>query len=124
PENLNRLLVYKLGGTAKLPPAPEPVTLTLNPPAQTGDAETIARGDPIYHRYCAPCHGFEAVGGPILPDLRYSATLGTDTFFQIVEKGALADAGMAQFGKELSHDEISAIQDYVVSRAIALKEGK
>ena len=124
PENLNRLLVYKLGGTAKLPPAPEPVTLTLNPPAQTGDAETIALGDPIYHRYCAPCHGFEAVGGPILPDLRYSATLGTDTFFQIVEKGALADAGMAQFGKELSHDEISAIQDYVVSRAIALKEGK
>jgi alcohol dehydrogenase (cytochrome c)/quinohemoprotein ethanol dehydrogenase len=123
-ENINRVLVYKLGGKEKLPAMPEPVTLTLNPPAQTGDAKTIAHGDPIYHRYCAPCHGFEAVGGPILPDLRYSGSLGTDTFFQIVEKGALQEAGMAEFGKELSHDDISAIQDYVVSRAIAAKENE
>ena len=55
--NVSRLLVYKLGGTVQLPPAPEKVVLPMNPPPATAAADVVGKGGDLYGAYCANCHG-------------------------------------------------------------------
>ncbi len=123
PYNVNRVLAFKLGGSDKLPPQPEAPHRDLNPPARQGDAKTITAGMHIYHRYCAGCHGFGAVGAQLNPDLRYSAALGDENLWMsITSDGALQAGGMGAFGSELSHDDLNAIRDYVIAQANDTKE--
>jgi quinohemoprotein ethanol dehydrogenase len=122
PVNVNRVLAFKLGGTDKLPAQPMAPERELNPPAQTGTPQSIEAGMHIYHRYCGGCHGFGVQAAQLTPDLRYSATLDNDLWFSVVADGALQSAGMGAFGSELSHDDLSAIRDYVISRANAAKK--
>jgi hypothetical protein len=62
----SRLLVFKLGGTAALPPL-EPRAFVINPPPEPADAAAIARGEPLYDQYCRACHGEHAVGAAWSP---------------------------------------------------------
>ncbi|MBO0862327.1 MAG: cytochrome c, partial [Chloracidobacterium sp.] len=68
-------------------------------------------------RYCSACHGDVAVGGGVLPDLRYSKTLANDSWFDIVLGGKLRKAGMVSFSKELSRKDAEDIRAYVIVRA-------
>ncbi len=117
--NRSRVLVYKLGGTKKLP-EPEPVTLTeLDLPPQFG-VESIQAGASTYARYCSGCHGDTAVSGGVLPDLRHSVAItNQDVWEKIILEGALTQNGMVSFAKELSPQDSEAIRAYVVSRAYA-----
>ncbi|HEY6816252.1 MAG TPA: PQQ-dependent dehydrogenase, methanol/ethanol family, partial [Croceibacterium sp.] len=67
-----RLLVFKLGGTAQLPPLP-PASMQVPelspPPALTGTPEQVALGEQLYGQNCALCHGTAARGG--VKDLRH-----------------------------------------------------
>jgi PQQ-dependent dehydrogenase (methanol/ethanol family) len=121
--NGSRILAYKLGGKAQLPPAQPPVPLVLNPPEPFGSAETVTKGADTYNRFCAGCHGNDGQSRGMFPDLRYSAALGSaDVFDSIVIGGALTDNGMVSFRKALSAEQVESIRAYVVSRAIELKE--
>src|SRR5690606_33250249 len=73
--NISRLLVYKLGGTVELPPAPPMVRPPMDPPPLTASAETVAAGAPLYETWCGSCHGAGVIGVGLLPDLRRSAYL-------------------------------------------------
>ncbi|MFN4039910.1 MAG: PQQ-dependent dehydrogenase, methanol/ethanol family [Erythrobacter sp.] len=116
--NISRLLVFKLGGTAKLPPEPELVALPLDPPPSRASAEMIALGGQKYGRYCSVCHAPGAVGSTVLPDLRRSGTLGEPrAWAAVVTDGILKDNGMAGFKGSLSTDEVEAIRAYVIHRA-------
>ncbi len=114
--NISRLLVFKLGGTAALPPL-EPRVLVINPPPEPADAASLARGEPLYDQYCSACHGEHGVGGGVVPDLRASNFLAMDYFYNIVLDGALKDAGMASFKSALSRDDVTAIRNFVIHRA-------
>ncbi len=114
--NVSRLLVFKLGGTAVLPPL-EPRAFVINPPPEPTDAASIARGEPLYDQYCSACHGEHAVGGGVVSDLRASNFLAIDFFYNIVLDGALKDAGMASFKSALSRDDATAIRNFVIHRA-------
>jgi len=114
--NVSRLLVFKLGGTAVLPPL-EPRAFVINPPPEPTDAASIARGEPLYDQYCSACHGEHAVGGGVVADLRASNFLAIDFFYNIVLDGALKDAGMASFKSALSRDDATAIRNFVIHRA-------
>jgi mono/diheme cytochrome c family protein len=46
----------------------------------------------LYAQYCSVCHGENAVGGGVVPDLRASTFLGNDFFYEIVLNGAMKDA--------------------------------
>jgi quinohemoprotein ethanol dehydrogenase len=119
--NVSRLLVYALGGTAKLPPpAPRPA-LQLAPPAATAPAATLARGEAVYGTYCGRCHGREgAANYGILPDLRYSATLrSSDDWAAVVLGGKLAANGMASFASVVDTDDAEAIRAYIIAQAHA-----
>ena len=89
------MLAFKVGGTATLPALPPEQQLVLNPPPATADAATVAAGHGLYAQYCSVCHGENAVGGGVVPDLRASSFLGNDFFYEIVLNGAMKDAGMA-----------------------------
>ncbi len=117
-QNVSRLLVFKLGGEAELPPEPELASLPLDPPPSRADAATIAVGKTKYARYCAVCHAPAAVGSTLLPDLRRSGTLGNAQAWQaVVHDGILKDNGMVAFEGSLSKEEIEAIRAYVIQRA-------
>ena len=72
----------------------------------------------VYQRYCAGCHGSDAVSGGVLPDLRMSTLNSSrDAWARVVRDGVLADRGMVGFGSELSSVEVEAIRAFVVKRA-------
>ncbi len=114
--NVSRLLVFKLGGTAALPPL-EPRSIVINPPPAPADAASIARGEPLYDQYCSACHGEHGVGGGVVADLRASNFLSMDFFYNIVLDGALKDAGMASFNKALNRDNVTDIRNFIIYRA-------
>jgi alcohol dehydrogenase (cytochrome c)/quinohemoprotein ethanol dehydrogenase len=115
--NVPRMLAYKLGGKASLPPAPEYKPQTLTPPRATASPATVKKGEELYQQFCSNCHGDVAVSGGVLPDLRYSGTLKNDAWFRVVLDGLLKQAGMVAFAKELSRQDAAAIREYVIYRA-------
>jgi len=116
--NISRLLVFKLGGNGKLPPAPPLSRLPLDPPAITGTPAQIAEGARHYGRYCGTCHGDAAYGSTVLPDLRRTGLLGdTKGWATVVQDGVLKDNGMVSFANVLTRAQSEAIRHYVISRA-------
>jgi alcohol dehydrogenase (cytochrome c)/quinohemoprotein ethanol dehydrogenase len=53
----------------------------------------------------------------VTPDLRASALLNSDVFYDVVIKGILKDEGMVSFKSALSHDDVTAIRNYIIHRA-------
>ncbi len=114
--NVSRMLVFKLGGKASLPPAQAVEYPQLTALPNPASAATIRKGEQLFQSYCAECHGDVAVSGGVLPDLRRSSTLADDTWFEIVLQGDLQSQGMVSFSKELSRDDAFAIRSYVIFR--------
>ena len=117
--NVNRVLTFKLGGQAELPP-PEKIERVLDPPPATADARTLAEGKGLYDQYCYVCHGLGLEGGGVLPDLRYSDRAVHDAWINIVIEGAREDKGMRSFADVFEPEDALAIQAYVVDGANAL----
>ena len=111
-----RILTYKLGGKAKLPAAQQQLVSLPKPPPVTANAETLALGRALYNGYCSVCHGFNAVGGSVLPDLRY-LTPEKHQIFAGILAGAYARRGMPVFADLLPPEYIEALHQYVIKRA-------
>src|SRR5690606_41563640 len=115
--NISRLLVYRLGGTAELPPARAFERPPMAPPPATASEETIAMGAPLYERHCGSCHGAGVVGTGILPDLRRSSYLhDPEAWAQVVIGGARERNGNASFAPVLNAEQGQAVRDSVVLR--------
>lgn len=116
--NRSRVLVYKLGGTTQLP-APYDVARTRAlAPDMFGTAAQIDEGRKTYARFCAGCHGDTAVGGGVLPDLRYSFALADrDVWDAILVDGALTEQGMVAFASAINEPRREALRAYITHRA-------
>jgi PQQ-dependent dehydrogenase (methanol/ethanol family) len=115
--NVSRILAYKLGGDAELPPLPELPT-PPSPQDDFGSEEQVTAGAGLYMRYCAVCHGVAAVSGGALPDLRHSAmTASAEAFRSIVLEGAYLDKGMASFAEVLTVEDAETIRAFIVNQA-------
>ena len=115
-----RLLVFKLGGKAKLPPLPPAsmeVPELMPPPPLTGSPGTVARGEALYAANCGLCHGAAARGG--VKDLRHMSPATHGEFLAIVLGGKRAANGMASFADVLTEDQTEAIHQYLIARANA-----
>jgi quinohemoprotein ethanol dehydrogenase len=125
PQNISRVLAFKLGGKASLPPLPQIPQPQLKPPPSTASIATVQKGEGLFQNYCSTCHGDVAVSGGVLPDLRYSGTLQNSAWTDVVLGGSLKPYGMVSFSKELSKKNVEAIRAYVIFRANqSLKESK
>jgi quinohemoprotein ethanol dehydrogenase len=116
-QNVSRVLAFKLAGQASLPPLPQFTQPQLKPPRPTASAATVQKGEGLFQNYCSTCHGDVAVSGGVLPDLRYSATLGNSAWSDVILGGSLQPSGMISFSKELSKQDVEAIRAYVIFRA-------
>ena len=115
--NISRVLVFKLGGEVRLPPVP-PLWQPMPPlPPDTADAATLTTGFELFAQFCQVCHGNEAVGGGVIPDLRKSVYLPVDAFYNIVLDGLLQLNGMADFGAVLDRPAVAAIRAYIIHQA-------
>ena len=105
--------MFKLGGTAKLPPPPPKAAIPRPPPLRAPEAQ-VAKGRELYGANCSKCHGENAIGG--VKDLRFMTAETHAQFAHIVLKGTRADKGMASFAGQLSPEDVEAIHAYLIAR--------
>lgn len=111
-----RVLTFKLGGKAQLPPPKnEPVPVPKPPEVAVGP-ELVAIGRDLYHGYCVGCHGAAAIGNKLTPDLRYMSE-ETHAQFKAILSGARAVRGMPAFGQVLTPEYMDLIHQYILERA-------
>jgi mono/diheme cytochrome c family protein len=90
-------------------------------PAAPGAAAPSPGGDlydgwKMYAVTCERCHGQDALGSALAPDLRKSAaTLGRDGFVQVVVNGRI-EKGMPAFKDVLEPQQIENVYAYVAAR--------
>jgi quinohemoprotein ethanol dehydrogenase len=111
-----RVLAFKLGGAAELPPVPPAAALDPPPPLTAG-AETIAHGEFVYGQQCQICHGRAAVSGGSTPDLRHLSAATHAEFAAIVIGGSRADRGMVSFSDVVTLADADAVHAYLIKRA-------
>jgi quinohemoprotein ethanol dehydrogenase len=117
--SVGRVLTYKLGGQAT-PPATRPREIVPPaPPVQVEASEDeLDQGARLFQENCAACHGFKAVGGGVLPDLRFASAKTHARWNDIVLGGVLAQNGMLSFADLIDERQSRWIQAYVVQRAL------
>jgi cytochrome c len=81
----------------------------------------IFHGYEMYNSYCYRCHGQDATGSEIAPDLRHSLTAGmTEQQFFSTAMAGRAEKGMPSWAGFLSEDEVKNIYGYVKGRSLDL----
>jgi quinohemoprotein ethanol dehydrogenase len=125
----SNLLVFKLGGKAKLPPYTPPDLGPFDPPAQSEPIQVIDQGARLYGHYCSRCHGGNAAGGGLGPtgpaDLRRSPFIQDQgAFNSVVIDGVLLDKGMAAFKGEIDVDKAKAIRAYIIYQSQQAKKAQ
>ena len=116
-KGLRSLNLYKLGGEANPPPPPAERGEMPKPVAVTASAAQLQRGEVVYQRHCAYCHGDGfRTGGPT-PDLRWSSPQVHDIWQDIVRGGILKSLGMVSFAEFVSEEDAEAVRQYALSEA-------
>lgn len=116
--NVSRLLVFKLGGTAKLPERFPDSVAPLDPPPLNAKPEQTAIGALKYAQSCSVCHGAAAAGVSVTRDLRRAASLKDATLWRkIVMDGILSANGMVGWKDQITDEESENIRQYVIKRA-------
>jgi alcohol dehydrogenase (cytochrome c)/quinohemoprotein ethanol dehydrogenase len=114
--NRSRVLAFKIGGKVQLPTPPE--AAAIQPAPRVGNDTMAQRGFGIFHTYCMVCHGDAAVGGGVLPDLRWSPMARDGAAWRaIVVGGTLKEHGMVSFARVLNNDDVEALRAYVTKRS-------
>ncbi|CAA0106982.1 Quinohemoprotein alcohol dehydrogenase ADH IIB [Zhongshania aliphaticivorans] len=122
PVNKSRLLVFKIGGHTNLPDDKR-ATLEIQASTLLGDPAAITKGFEIYDRYCINCHGAGAVGGGVIPDLRFSGfNRAPNAWLSVVRDGILESRGMVSYKDELSDEDIESVRQYILERAKYAKD--
>lgn len=122
-QNKSRVLTFRLNASNELPPLPakivhhEPTVLT-----PVGSDEQIAMGHAVYVERCLSCHGFSAISGGLVKDLRLSEEAVHEQWHAIVLGGQRQGPGMPAFAGILNAEESEAVRLYVIDRARALAQ--
>ena len=81
----------------------------------------IFHGYEMYNSYCYRCHGQDATGSEIAPDLRHSLTAGmTEQQFLATAMAGRQEKGMPSWAGFLSEEEVKNIYGYVKGRSLDL----
>ena len=116
-DNAGRVLAYKLGGTAPMPPVHPRPRRSVSRPRLEVPPETIQRGRKVYAEVCFTCHGMGLEGSGVYPDLRTASAQTHDEWDAIVRGGIRTHKGMPSFADAVSAEDARAIQAYVLERA-------
>ncbi|MDX2233866.1 MAG: PQQ-dependent dehydrogenase, methanol/ethanol family [Hyphomonadaceae bacterium] len=110
-----RILVYKLGATGTVPPVEAQRIETPRPPVVRANVQA---GALAYQAQCVVCHGYNAIGAGVIPDLRHSAVLqDADLFRETVMEGARSGNGMPAFAQVLKPEDSENLRAYIAAEA-------
>jgi len=116
-----RVLAYKLGGSAVLPPAADPLPI-YDPPARLPvDAEVLQHGRDLFLTHCAFCHALGKDPAGVVPNLANIAPATHQAWDAIVLGGARRDKGMISFAHLLDIEDARAVQAFVIEEAHAAR---
>ena len=109
--NMNRIIVFKLGGGDVPPPAAreEP---SYPKPNRMPDLKLVSAGETKFVEQCSRCHQF---GPSVTPDLRRLPPGVRDMFKDIVLKGVMSNAGMGRFDDILTEKDVAAIDAFLLN---------
>lgn len=80
----------------------------------------VFHGYQLYNSYCYRCHGTDATGGQLGPDLRRSvAAMKQQQFLSIAMQGR-KEQGMPSWAGFLSEDDVVHVYKYVMGRSLDL----
>lgn len=117
PKAVSKIYTYKLknGSTRQLD---FPVFVEGKAPKVTKD---VFKGYALYNSYCYRCHGTDASGGELAPDLRMSLNSGMkqQTFMSVAMAGRTAK-GMPSWAGFLSEEDMIKVFRYVKGRSLDL----
>jgi cytochrome c len=83
--------------------------------------KAVFRGYELYNSYCYRCHGTDAAGSQLAPDLRHSLSAGmTRQQFLSIAMAGKADKGMPSWAGFLSREDITSTYQYVKGRSLDL----
>jgi mono/diheme cytochrome c family protein len=111
-----RLMVFKLGATAKAPAyvLPAQPQIDLKGVTTTGDK---VHGFVVFNNNCQFCHGANAAGS-WLPDLKRTPMITTPADFNsVVIDGVKAHNGMVSFARFLSKQDVEDVRSFLISQA-------
>tara|TARA_R110000772_G_scaffold141114_4_gene250422 strand:- start:54063 stop:56216 length:2154 start_codon:yes stop_codon:yes gene_type:complete len=112
-----RVLAFRAGGTASLPPVTvaEESAAAVAVAADPEDADSIERGRVLFMRNCHMCHGDRAISGSSLPDLRHMSDATVAEFGAIVLGGLRHQGGMPGFAERLDQANAEDLLAYLLS---------
>ena len=116
-DNAGRLLAWKLGGEAALPPVRERPERKVEVPRLDVDDARIDQGRTLYAENCFSCHGTGTHASGVYPDLKTASAETHEQWDAIVRGGTRTAQGMPSFADALSEDDAQAIRAYVLDRA-------
>jgi quinohemoprotein ethanol dehydrogenase len=76
-----------------------------------------ARGERLYHTWCARCHGSAAVSSSGVPDLREAVARHSSEAFLAILRDGMPGTGMPPMGRYLEAGDAERIRDYLTTRA-------
>ena len=81
----------------------------------------VFHGYQLYNSYCYRCHGTDATGGELAPDVRHSLAVGMKQkeFLSVAMEGR-KEQGMPAWAGFLSEDDVAHIYKYVKGRSLDL----
>jgi quinohemoprotein ethanol dehydrogenase len=113
-----RLMVFKLGGTAKVPEYKNDVKPVPMPTFKLAATKAeVEEGRKLFANTCARCHGGEVISGGAVPDLRYLPDTTHSMFEEIVLGGARKEIGMPSFTGDITSAQVRLIHAYILDRA-------
>lgn len=116
-----RVLVFSLEGKDSLPELGNWYRQPPSPAKERFTRVQLDKGRELYLNNCMICHGNNASGAGVTPELRRSPVVADkDVWKSIVVDGALADNGMVGFEGLLSPEDADAIRGFVSSKASEL----
>jgi len=104
---------------------PDGTTVNLNFPLfADGKPGKVTRdvfhGYQFYNSYCYRCHGTDATGGQLAPDLRRTLASMDQKAFMAVAMTGKTDKGMPSWAGFLTEDDVIHIYKYVKGRSLDL----
>jgi quinohemoprotein ethanol dehydrogenase len=113
-QNVNRIVVFKLGGPAVPTPPAWVEPAVPKPPVQTASEAHIRAGEIKFIQECSRCH---VLGPSSTPDLRRIDPSLHAIFKDIVLRGAVAPTGMERFDDLLSETDVEDIHAYLTDES-------
>lgn len=120
-----RVVVFKVGGSKKLPPVTWTQLAVPKPPVVPDGAAMRDGGARLFGANCVGCHGISAISGNVIPDLRRSPIIqNAEAFKGYVIDGWMKEAGMPGFGGILTAADAESIRAYLAREAELLYQRK